>query len=664
MGPDVTSTSPAKLPRDYTWLIVIVFTLIWAFSIHSRAYSSNDASRLASIDSLVARGTWAIDESRFLTVDKIKVGDHFYSDKPPLLSFVGAGLYSILHQSLGLTLQPDGCDAQRSSTRCRAISEPAQADWAYFILAVLLVSSSATLILVLIYRLARHRGFSNFSSLLFVALLGLGTALWPYSTVFTNHVPAAAAALVGLYILVTHEQPTRGQLILIGFSSALATAIDLSAGIFAIAYFVLCAWRSRSSVPWFMLGAVIPVAITLALNYQITGTVLLPQMVTAGYNYPGTEFATDLAGNQRAADVPRYVFNLLIGQRGVFLFFPIVAWYLWATWRAARSSEPTIRWLARLVLVVSLMYFLYFAMFTDNYGGNSFSPRWLLILMPLLAVFAVTDRSVYRSRWRVLILGFLAALSIYEAYQGALDPWKPAFPAARLAFVPAAVTGPPAVAISGYSSLYQLPDDVRESFGANDIVSRRFDATRSLVIPPGQTWWFIGNQTPLAPEIAKPLGLTLPVTAALKSDLQQAAQDWLSTFRQTAFLDAGDPISLPVTFNGELDLLGYQVQHRPHRLDVITAWRVRTQPSYGEQRKISFDMTSADNVVLQHLESFGVQYDTLQIGDLVIHIRSLPAPVAPLVYNTLHIGVVDPTTDTRLTTNLQRDGIAIKLDAK
>jgi hypothetical protein len=238
-------TSPAKLPRDYTWLIVVVFTLIWALTIHSRAYSSNDASRLAAIDSLVTRGTWVIDESRFLTVDKVRLGDHFYSDKPPLLSFVGAGLYSILHQTLGLTLQPEGCDAQRSPAGCRAAAEPAEADWAYVILTLLLVSSSATLILALIYRLARRRGFSNLSSLLFIAVLGLGTALWPYNTVFNNHVPAAAAVLVGLYILMTRDPLTRGQFILIGFSSTLAAAIDLSAGIFAIAYFVR-ARRSRS----------------------------------------------------------------------------------------------------------------------------------------------------------------------------------------------------------------------------------------------------------------------------------------------------------------------------------------------------------------------------------------------------------------------------------
>jgi hypothetical protein len=657
-----STSSPANLPRDYTRLIVVVFTLIWTLSIHSRAYSSNDASRLASIDSLVERGTWAIDESRFLTVDKIKVGDHFYSDKPPLLSYAGAGLYSILHQALGLTLQPDGCDAQRSPTRCRTILETSEADWAYFLLTLLLVSSPATLILVLIYRLARSRGFSNFSSLLFITVLGLGTAMWPYSTVFTNHVPAAAAALVGLYVLLTHNRSTRGQLMLIGFSSALAAAIDPSTGIFAVGYFLLCVRRSRSLALWFVVGAIVPVAITLALNYPITGTVLLPQMVTAGYNYPGSEFAPTVAGNQRAADVPSYVYNLLIGQRGVFLFFPIVAWYLLATVRAARSIEPTVSRSARMVLACSLIYFLYFALYTDNYGGYAFSPRWLLNPVPLLAVFAVADPSVYRPRWPMIILGVCAIISIYEAYQGVLDPWRPAFPDLRLALVSTVKARPAAVAMSGYASVYELPDDARESFGSNDSVPRKFDATRSLVIPSGQTWWFINGRTPLAPEIAQPLGLNLPPTATLQSDLDQPVKNWLATFAQTALLDVGTLISLPVTFNGELDLLGYQIQRGSGGFNVITAWRIRTQPLYREQRKVSFDWMSGEHQALHHLESFGVQYDSLQSGDVVIHVRWLSTPIEPLAQYALHIGIVDPDTGTHLMTGLQTDYIALDLN--
>jgi hypothetical protein len=280
--------------------------------------------------------------------------------------------------------------------------------------------------------------------------------------------------------------------------------------------------------------------------------------------------------------------------------------------------------------------------------------------MPLLAIFAVTDRSLYRPRWRLLIFGVLAAVSIYEAYQGAIDPWRPAFPSIRLAFVSTPATRSQAVGLSGYSSFYQLPDDVRESLGSNDIVPRQFDATRTLVIPQGQAWWFIGGRTPLTSEIAQPLGLNWPATVTLQADLHQPTQDWLATFTTTAFLDTSVPISLPVTFNGELDLLGYQIQPRPDRLDVITAWRVNAPPSYRQQRKISFDLTASDNAAPQHWESFGVQYDTLQPGDLVIHVRSLPTSTQ----STLHIGLVDTATGARLPTSLQTDQIAIQLDAE
>jgi hypothetical protein len=277
--------------------------------------------------------------------------------------------------------------------------------------------------------------------------------------------------------------------------------------------------------------------------------------------------------------------------------------------------------------------------------------------MPLLAIFAVTDRSLYRPHWRLLIFGVLAAVSIYEAYQGAIDPWRPAFPTIRLAFVSTPTTRSQTVALSGYSSFYQLPDDVRESLGSNDIVPRQFDANRTLVIPPGQSWWFIGGRTPLTPEIAQPLGLNWPATVTLQADLHQPVQNWLATFTTTASLDTGAPISLPVTFNGELDLLGYQIQPRPDRLDVITAWRVNVLPSYRQQRKISFDLPASDNTTSQHWESFGLQYDTLQPGDLVIHVRSLPAPTR----NTLHIGLVDTTTGARLPTDLQTDQVLIPL---
>ncbi len=138
-----------------TWGIVLLFILLWSPFIHSRTYSTNDASRMASIESLVHRQTWQIDDSPFAhTLDKIQVGDAFYSTKPPIFSFVGAGVYALLYHGLGWELQTQGCAPDLSETSCRALLELKTADWAYFTLTFLLVALPGIVMLALAYRLA------------------------------------------------------------------------------------------------------------------------------------------------------------------------------------------------------------------------------------------------------------------------------------------------------------------------------------------------------------------------------------------------------------------------------------------------------------------------------------------------------------------------------
>lgn len=633
-----SATVSSQPSRVAALLIVALFTVVWALFIHSRAYSSNDASRLASIESLVQRGTWAIDESPFATIDRIKLGDHFYSDKPPILSWAGAGVYALLHHGFGLTLQPWGCAPERTSTWCRALFEANEADWAYFILTLLLVASPGTLILVLIYRLARRNGRANGSGLWFVIVLGLGTAIFPYSTVFNNHLPAAAATLVAVYGLITTEVPSRIRLIVVGLAAALAAAIDLSCGIFTIALFFYVVARYRSKSLWFAAGALVPIAITIILDYQIIGSPVLPYMVPQGYAYAGSELNATLAGTRRADDVPRYAFDLLFGDRGVIMFYPIVLWYLVGAVHAARSGEVTTRWLARLMLSSSLFYTLYFVLFTDTFGGYSFSPRWLLNLMPLMALFSVIDRSARRSTWRVALIGGVAAYSIAQAYAGALNPWSPALPILRLEYTAPQPLTQPNVAMSGYSSFNDVPNDVRKTLGANNIVPRKFDAKRGLVIFNGPGWWFIDQSTPLAPELAGPLGLGVTTTFALNANLTPALNRWL-----TSFETVGQP-----EFNGEIKLLGVQQTQRANELSVITVWTITSQPQPVDQRRIVLELVASDGSIVQNNEALAARYTSLQIGDVLVQVQKLPLTALTAGQYQLQLGVLNPDTGERL----------------
>ncbi|HKQ97525.1 MAG TPA: hypothetical protein VJV75_06605, partial [Candidatus Polarisedimenticolia bacterium] len=77
--------------------------------VHASVFEAgNDVSRFATIESLVDHGTGAIGASRYhWTVDRVTIDGRDYSNKPPLLSLLGAGAYWVLEHAAGLTFADD-----------------------------------------------------------------------------------------------------------------------------------------------------------------------------------------------------------------------------------------------------------------------------------------------------------------------------------------------------------------------------------------------------------------------------------------------------------------------------------------------------------------------------------------------------------------------------
>src|SRR5438034_1337598 len=59
-----------------------------------------DMDRYAFMESMVERGTFTVDDSPMQSVDRIRFRGHFYSGKPPVLNFIGAGVYWALYHGL------------------------------------------------------------------------------------------------------------------------------------------------------------------------------------------------------------------------------------------------------------------------------------------------------------------------------------------------------------------------------------------------------------------------------------------------------------------------------------------------------------------------------------------------------------------------------------
>lgn len=663
--------------KDWTWLVILLLSLPLILFVHSRAYSTNDASRMATIESLVHRGTWTIDDSPFAhTLDKIKVGDHFYSDKPPMLSFLGAVLYAGLHHGFGLTLQSSGCEPGVSVSQCLAMRELTQADWAYVLLTWLLISLPALVIIVLMYKLARFYDWSNPTALFFVLVMGLGTALFPYSTVFTNHVPAAMGIFIAFYILLRTESPQRSSLIGAGFAAMFAVTLDLSAAMFAIAFAGYIFWRNPPEIVWYVVGA-LPIAMFfMLLNYQIVGNPLPPQFYAAGYDYEGTRLYSNLSGFQATDNVPRYAFDLLLGENGVFAFFPILIWYVWALIKSLRAPKEHERQMALVVSIAVMLYFLFFMLSTDNFGGFAFSPRWLLLPVPVLAAFAL------RVGWPLRISGglaiaLLAALSVLSTYRGALDPWWPARP-----FISLAVQNPEPrryipVALSGYGSFEHVNPDLRRSFGVNHVPRRWFDARWGLVIPPGEGWWFIHESTPLSPWLADELGLSAAaMTYGLNANLVPSAQKWLASMTKEAYLSESlspqdeqevTPVPLPVTFildDDKIKLHGFDLHVADGGLWLITGWSIEQRVFPTGPRRLFAHLLDENGQIVAQDDSFAADYETLLEGDYFFQVQYIDLAALANGRYWLQLGVYHPDQGTRLLTESGENRLLLTLWTK
>lgn len=416
--------------------VAIFFLALWSLLIHSHINSWNDVSRLASVEALVEHGTWAIDNTALVahTGDVIVINGLTYSDKPPVLTFMASGLYAVLHRFFGLQLVPRECDPHASACYCFALLCPQRPDWAYYWLTLILVGIPSAFLLALFYRIAASLGQSNALALLLTGVLGLGTLVLPYSLVFNNHIPTAACLMLGLYAALQSTWDLahpRRWLWLAGFAAALAFTLDLVASLFLVFFLVDAVLHHRRNVWPFLIGALPPLLLMVALDWWIVGDPLPPMLHAAAYVYPTSLLNPTIGGVRTASNVPAYVFDMLVGERGFFAFTPVMLWVVVSLIAWLRDKNRRVWSRAIIVALACLSVAVYIGGFTESLGGDAYGSRWFLTMTPLLFVFAAWPTS-YRTLTRWLIFGGLCVLSGYAAWQGALDPWRDVPPPIQL----------------------------------------------------------------------------------------------------------------------------------------------------------------------------------------------------------------------------------------
>ena len=149
-------------------LLLLGYAVVLAgFTLFAATISEHSRSRLATIESLVERGTFSIDGAAYQTIDKVSIDGRFYSHQPPILAVAGAFAYYPLYLA-GFRLIP----GERIT---------------YNLLTFALNGLPSLIGLVFFFRSLRWTPLPQTLHPLLGASLAWGTLWLPFSVVFNSH---------------------------------------------------------------------------------------------------------------------------------------------------------------------------------------------------------------------------------------------------------------------------------------------------------------------------------------------------------------------------------------------------------------------------------------------------------------------------------------------
>jgi len=210
-------------------------------------------------------------------------------------------------------------------------------------------------------------------------------------------------------------------------------AAALAAGLFA---YLLWKYPAKAALLYAPM-ALLPVAALLLTNYIELGQ-WRPAYANFGspwYEYEGSHWRVPAGQFKRGIDFagrngetrPVYAFHLLLGHHGWFSLTPIMflgaAGMVMGVWRLARERVTGLVTLFSLVVSAVVIGFYLFS--SDNYGGWSNGPRWLMWLSPLWLVCMLPALDVLAPRrWGRMLALTLLVLSILSMSYQDWNPWR------------------------------------------------------------------------------------------------------------------------------------------------------------------------------------------------------------------------------------------------
>jgi hypothetical protein len=411
------------------WLPFLLASLVAVVSVCPYAGCWNDGSRLATVESLVDRHTFVIDDSIFVrvpadnppypdnpllaergTLDKMCIFGRFYSDKSPLPAVFLAVVYAVWQCFTGLTAS-------------------ARPDLFCYFLGLLSSGLAYVVAVVSLDRLARILRLPSPARWALTLSFALSTVALVYVRHVNNHIlllGVAMAMMPEMALLAGGAQQGERhwkRLTVLGTLAGFGYTIDLGAGpllLMCLLGLVAVRFRKPLSVGTVLLAALPWVLAHHVLNYWVGGSWKPANANPEFFNWPGSPFPPQtLTGSWNHHSLPDlgvYALSLLFGKRGfvghnlpLFLLIPALP----TLCRSTRERSE----LAFALLWCGLTWVLY-AWASTNYSGQCCSVRWFVpLLAPCYYALGVFLRESPRS------VGSFAVLSAWGALLAGLAWW-------------------------------------------------------------------------------------------------------------------------------------------------------------------------------------------------------------------------------------------------
>ena len=386
--------------RFLIFLIVsTVFALILAK--HDVTHAGNETSRYSVVESVLERGTFAIDDSFFTTPDKGERNGHYYGDKPPLLTFFVIGWGRVL-KCFGVRFLTGDYFRAVYLTNALIFLLSCLTGWFFYV------------------GLRRRSRMPEPYRIAISVLSVVSTLVLSYAVTLNNHT-LCAAAMMGLILLLERCEETgltRLRAFLAGIMTGLILNLEfVTGGVMGLTVFV------------FVLSSIAPVSrrIENVLMYAAgAGLLILSEagMNMISYGSPLPLYISTHKPTFTEKNYLIYAFHILFGFEGFFLYMPAL---LFAGFACVSERMRRDRVFVYMMAATAAAFFL-FAVGTSDFGGWCYGYRFLIPFAPVLLYYAAIYFGRPRprlKRWKVF--RFALVWGIVFSVVGVTDPWNASY---------------------------------------------------------------------------------------------------------------------------------------------------------------------------------------------------------------------------------------------